>query len=108
MAGDARAGAGWRASASAAGPTRKCETISPSNEERRASSVASWAVEAAPVVELRAAVEMPWMLRAISSVPRAASLEFCEISFIVAACSSTEEAIMAWIRLIRSMTPVIS
>ena len=51
-----------------------------------------------------AAVETPVMFVAISVVPLAASWTERDISFVVAVCSSTAEAIVVWKSLILAIT----
>ena len=63
----------------------------------------SW-VEAAPDDVSCAAWATPVMLAAISLAPVAASVTWRVISFVVAVCSSTAEAIVFWMSLIRAMT----
>ena len=72
-------------------------------------SSAAWPwVCAAPCEVDSAAVATPSMLDVISADPWLASLTDRAISLVVAACSSTAEAMVVWISEIWSMMPLIS
>ena len=69
-----------------------------------ASSVAARWVSATPPEVTPAPSATRLMFSAISALPRAASLTLRPISAVVAACSSTAEAIVFWMSLISLMT----